>query len=789
MLSLLTVMAMVFSLFSGVAFAANSDDEQVNIDENGSNEYQDYSRAASSIVSHDNRVDINENSEFTVRFRSSTGARIEEGPVKFYINSSRDAEKVELVDGKEKDLVKRDGENWEVRIDEIKNGEVKFTVTSSTPGEYDITLYRDGVKSGKIDSAKVRVNASDSVDKVTLEIKPDKVTAGERFTLKATATADKWEVEGAVIVFEEKNDRGRWVKIGTARTDKDGVAELRISKTEIGDHEFQARWDKDRKVNSNETVEVKLGDIDKIVAHDRTKFSDIKDSAFNVWFAVYDEFGNRVVVDDKDIDSIITVRVTAPDGKVYTNEDRDIVELTMDLDDEDETYEMFQVKVFQNKIDEDGKYKVEARIGGTTLKDSTTVTVSEFGKLSSIEIHLDETTIRKDYDADEDGDLYARVFLVDNRGMKKNYDIKDEDVIFSSSNSRIARVGSRTGLIDIRGNTGETEIKAYHADTGFEDSVNLYVAGEPEDLEIKVNIKPGNLRGNVTLTMVDEDGNRAVQDEDSQKYNIVSPEGIRVSDKRDFKDGSASFSIRADEQDIYSLRVISDQGLTKTFKTDFTVAEVYEVIFKIQDEDGKSLSNAQVVVKAREVDDEIEKTSRTNNQGKAVIELEKGKYDYTVTRENHLDYQGSLKVDDDITEEITLGVEEQEQEVKTKTIKLTEGKKTIEINGQSNQMDSAPIFSDGRSYLPFRVIGEALGATVDWDSTVRSVTARLDDTTVVFYINETVAWINGEKITMDAAPYLDQEVGRTLLPIRFIAEAFDANVTWSAQTREIIIVK
>jgi len=55
---------------------------------------------------------------------------------------------------------------------------------------------------------------------------------------------------------------------------------------------------------------------------------------------------------------------------------------------------------------------------------------------------------------------------------------------------------------------------------------------------------------------------------------------------------------------------------------------------------------------------------------------------------------------------------------------VTIGSKTMLVNGVTVNMDVAPEITDERTMLPIRWMGQALGATIDWDAEARSVTVK-----------------------------------------------------------------
>jgi hypothetical protein len=107
--------------------------------------------------------------------------------------------------------------------------------------------------------------------------------------------------------------------------------------------------------------------------------------------------------------------------------------------------------------------------------------------------------------------------------------------------------------------------------------------------------------------------------------------------------------------------------------------------------------------------------------------------------------------------------------------------------GVAKVMDVAPYIKNDRTYVPMRYMGETLGAEVVWDDAARTVTLTKDDTTVVFTIGSTTYTVNGEAKTADVAPEITND--RTMLPARFVAEAFGAVVGWDASTQTVLIQK
>ncbi len=111
----------------------------------------------------------------------------------------------------------------------------------------------------------------------------------------------------------------------------------------------------------------------------------------------------------------------------------------------------------------------------------------------------------------------------------------------------------------------------------------------------------------------------------------------------------------------------------------------------------------------------------------------------------------------------------------------------VAINNQYLYFDQDPIIESGRTLVPLRTIFEALGATVDWNSTTQTITATRNGTNVTMTIGSNIMYKNNSKIELDVAP---QIVGnRTLVPARAVAEAFDCTVEWDDEMKTVVIAE
>lgn len=111
---------------------------------------------------------------------------------------------------------------------------------------------------------------------------------------------------------------------------------------------------------------------------------------------------------------------------------------------------------------------------------------------------------------------------------------------------------------------------------------------------------------------------------------------------------------------------------------------------------------------------------------------------------------------------------------------------TVVLDGETIQFDVAPRITEGRTMVPVRAIFEALGATVAWDQTSRTVTSTAANGNVItMTIGNKSFFVNDVLTQMDAAPFVTGD--RTLAPVRFVAQAMGLNVQWNPTTRTVLL--
>ncbi len=115
----------------------------------------------------------------------------------------------------------------------------------------------------------------------------------------------------------------------------------------------------------------------------------------------------------------------------------------------------------------------------------------------------------------------------------------------------------------------------------------------------------------------------------------------------------------------------------------------------------------------------------------------------------------------------------------------------MKINGTNAEIDegrgTAPLILQSRTLVPIRAIVEAFGGKVSWDPISEEVTLTMNGDLIKLVIESKVGYLNNEPHKLDVAPTIIN--GRTMLPIRFVAEGFNLGVAWENGTRTITLIK
>ncbi|MDO4540958.1 MAG: WG repeat-containing protein [Syntrophomonadaceae bacterium] len=110
---------------------------------------------------------------------------------------------------------------------------------------------------------------------------------------------------------------------------------------------------------------------------------------------------------------------------------------------------------------------------------------------------------------------------------------------------------------------------------------------------------------------------------------------------------------------------------------------------------------------------------------------------------------------------------------------------TVYLDGMDLYFDTEPIIANDRTMVPMRKIFESLGFAVTWDDAARKVTGIRGGATVELSIGSATAFIDRAAFPLDAPALIEN--GRTLVPLRLVAESLGCDVTWDPDMRRVNI--
>jgi len=342
------------------------------------------------------------------------------------------------------------------------------------------------------------------------------------------------------------------------------------------------------------------------------------------------------------------------------------------------------------------------------------------------------------------------------------------------------------------------------------------------DAPLVLNVEPGNLIAvpesfevgfakTVTLTFkVVEKPSAEAEAEEQEQEGTPLPEGtvlwLTFGDHTDTvtvgEEGSATVAldadvltvgettelgVKADGYNPLSVPVKVNTGTLKVEPAELTVKGTEDVVFTatLTDADGNdvpySLNDEQLV--ATLTVDGLTATAAVGKNSKvtftlsasAMEELGGGSFEGEVSLVNFDKAVFKLTITD-------LPEKEEPQppeEPTTITLELTVGSNTLKVSGEAVEMDVAPYLKDGRVMVPVRFLAEALGLSVDYDfsdPTNKIVTVHAVED-IVLTIGSNKALVGTQEVELDAVPEIVN--GRTMVPVRFIAETLGFDVQWA----------
>ncbi len=110
---------------------------------------------------------------------------------------------------------------------------------------------------------------------------------------------------------------------------------------------------------------------------------------------------------------------------------------------------------------------------------------------------------------------------------------------------------------------------------------------------------------------------------------------------------------------------------------------------------------------------------------------------------------------------------------------------TVTVDGSVVAFDQPPVMVGGRVLIPMRGVFQRLGARVEWVDSAQQVIARRGSTVVVLQPGVRSARVNGQIIALDVPALIVG--GRTLVPLRFVGQALGVRVDWNDASRIVSV--
>lgn len=120
-----------------------------------------------------------------------------------------------------------------------------------------------------------------------------------------------------------------------------------------------------------------------------------------------------------------------------------------------------------------------------------------------------------------------------------------------------------------------------------------------------------------------------------------------------------------------------------------------------------------------------------------------------------------------------------------KSVKIIINQREAEVNYQPAQMDQPAYTKNGRTLVPFRFLGESLGAKITWNADEEQARLLLGETEVTIKVGSKAAYINGRMFMLDVPA--EKKASRVFIPLRFVSEALGADVVFNPQMQLIQI--
>lgn len=658
------------------------------------------------------------------------------------------------------------------------------------------------------DLVAIKANSAGKVEfKVTSQVAGDaKIAIGlnnqvyDYLTDSDVTSADALVIGTKTITFEATDASDITLVSATDRNGTDFTETLDVATK--GDREYTVSGSPAVKANGVDYYELKFAvanDSNAPVEGEKLSFSANKNAVtFNVTEKETDVVGEAKVkvYADKPGSYDIEARLGSDKVKVtvtFAASDVNDLEVTSDLDpkvaineDKVDSFKVKFVDVNGNKIDprtldlsdssSDVEFEWLTEPSDSDLNDDWATSLWKSSSDTGKYFKYTEDDLLQIYlpELEEEGNYVLRMSLDNGKYVDIDFEAKEQGDIVKIT------VEYDQKTLQLAGVSSAPTVKRYDAD-GVALSVNHY----DSDLEYTVSDYRKLYNGNKTYNVDGVDGDETVNARDLNATNGY----IFATDNDDFL-GDLTVTVVDKKEDLTASTVITIAdaaiGIELESPSTVNVGDDGKVILKLVDAQGNTVAYgdattvefdyyviskpAGAMASASEAD---KFASNLKEDGESYVEVSSNKAgDVTYTFVVTID---SKKFASNVT--VNFGVPKPVVQYGAKNVTMFIGSTGFVKDGAAATMDQAPFIKDSRTFVPVRMVGEALGAEVEYDPATQVITLTRPDLTVTMTVGSNVLTKSvGSTVVSDVAPFIVVETGRTVIPFRAIAEAFGADV-------------
>ena len=454
------------------------------------------------------------------------------------------------------------------------------------------------------------------------------------------------------------------------------------------------------------------------------------ESSPTIEFKLYDVFGNRILkngleefLKDPDFDQ--------DDDVVFSKKPS-----ASDLEDEDISVEpdgdVLKVR-FDQEPDVAGTYEIKVKLPNGKYA-TCTFEAAEQGEITSMVLDIKESYLAY---GSTTGKIKVK-YYDNNRVFYEDEDLTTVELSVSDSSLAKVTADNRIQAREAKYNdysSGKVVVTAIDTARGLVATDEIIVGSLIAGLDVAAPDEAVLVGETATITyqLVNQNGDPIAFDADQKKqievdaYVISKPDGAQVS---------IDLPLESDYQ----------KTLSRTGKIDVKVTS-----------DVPGTLGIALVVEGP-LEKRVEEVYEKDNDGKYQAVIKEVKEDVTLSANAEIKF---------VAEKVALGA---------KSVTLFIGSTNYVVDGQPKVSDLAPFIQDNRTFVPVRLVAEALGAEVEYDAATQTVTIAREDLTATLTIGSNeITLSDGTVVVSDVAPFIKD--GRTVLPFRVIGEdIFGADV-------------